>query len=151
MLKPRSVFTIRNANETDASSIAALISELGYPTSESDMRGRLAAIEADANYRTFVAQVGAAVVGVAGVGLAPYYERNGTYGRIAVLAIGGAHRRNGLGRALVDASEAWAAGRGATAMVVNTGHHRENAHEFYERIGYASTGLRFVKELRSAV
>jgi GNAT superfamily N-acetyltransferase len=151
MLKVDAVFTIRDATDADSSSIAGLISELGYPTTETDMRERLARIEADGNYRTFVAQVAATVVGVAGVGLAPYYEHNGTYGRLLVLAVSEAHRRNGLGRALVQEAETWVASRGATAMLVNTGHHRENAHQFYDGIGYTSTGLRFVKELRSAV
>jgi hypothetical protein len=56
-----SVFTIREATRADSTSIAELISELGYPTSESDMRARLAAIEPDTNYRTFVAQIAATV------------------------------------------------------------------------------------------
>jgi GNAT superfamily N-acetyltransferase len=149
MLQVDSVFTIREATIADALSIAGLMSELGYPTSEPDMRARLTAIEADGNYRTFVAQVAAAVAGVAGVGLSPYYERNGIYGRIAVLAVSEAYRRSGLGRALVNAAEAWAASHGASAMLVNTAHHRENAHQFYRGIGYTSTGLRFVKELTS--
>jgi len=141
------VLTIRDATQADAASIALLMSELGYPTAESDMRERLAAIEADGNHRTLVAQVAGAVVGVAGVGLARYYERTGTYGRLLVLAVREGHRRTGLGRALVKSAEAWAASRGARAMLVNTAHHRESAHLFYAGIGYASTGLRFVKEL----
>ena len=139
--------TIREATIADASAIAGLITELGYPTQDSEMRARFTAIEADATYRTFVAQVASAVAGVAGVGLSPYYERNGIYGRILVLAVSEAHRGHGVGRALVAASEAWAVSRGAHAMLVNTAHHREHAHRFYTGIGYGSTGLRFVKEL----
>jgi hypothetical protein len=30
---------------------------------------------------------------------------------------------------------------------VTTALHREGAHRFYERIGYAKTGLRYYKEL----
>jgi GNAT superfamily N-acetyltransferase len=151
MLKVNSVFTIRDATNADGSSIARLVSELGYPTSEPEMRARLARVEGDACYRTLVVQVAATVVGVAGVGLSPYYEHNGTYARLLVLAVDQAHRRTGLRRALVKAAEAWAASRGATAMLVNTGHHREDAHGFYRAIGFTSTGLRFVRELRSAV
>jgi GNAT superfamily N-acetyltransferase len=142
-----SVYTIREATIADALSIAGLMTELGYPTAESDMRARFIAIEADGKHRTFVAQVAAIVAGVVGVGLSPFYERNGTYGRIVVLAVTEAYRRSGLGRALVNAAEAWAAGQGASAMLVNTAHHRESAHKFYCGIGYTSTGLRFVKEL----
>ena len=140
-------FTIREATGADAPAIAGLITELGYPTSESEMRARFTTIAADPNYRTFVAQVAATVAGVAGVGLAPFYERNGIYGRLLVLAVSDAYRRKGIGRGLVKASEAWVASRGAIAMLVMTAHHREHAHRFYAGIGYTSTGLRFVKEL----
>jgi hypothetical protein len=58
------VFTIRDATAADSSSIAGLISELGYPTTESDMRARLLSIDADTNYRTLVAQVATTVVGL---------------------------------------------------------------------------------------
>jgi GNAT superfamily N-acetyltransferase len=125
------LFSIRDAAHTDAGSIAALISQLGYPTLESEMTVRLARLHSDSNYRTFVAEIGTNVVGVAGVGLAPYYERNGIYGRILVLAVDDKWRGNGIGGALVNVAEEWAASQGATAILVNSAHHRNDAHEFY--------------------
>ncbi len=53
----------------------------------------------------------------------------------------------GIGVALVREAEAWARPVGATAIALNTGDHRHAAHRFYERVGFAATGLRFVKRL----
>lgn len=142
--------SIRDADPADADAIAGLMSQLGYPTLESEMIERLARIGADSNYRTLVAEIGTQVVGVIGVGLAPFYERNGAYCRLLVLAVDDQHRRQGIGRVLVRAAEDWALEQGATVMVVNTSHRRHDAHRFYERAGYESTGLRFVKTLQSA-
>jgi GNAT superfamily N-acetyltransferase len=141
------VVTIREAVEEDTPSIATLLTELGYPSTVAEMRRRLVTIGNDANYRTFVAEVAQTVVGLAGVGIAPYYERDGTYGRLLILAVAERYRRRGIGRALVDSAEAWSAAHGATLMLVNSGRHRHDAHRFYERAGYVSTGVRFVKDL----
>jgi GNAT superfamily N-acetyltransferase len=142
--------SIRDAEQADAGPIAGLMSQLGYPTLEAEMVERLARVGADSNYRTLVAEIGTRVVGIVGVGLAPFYERNGTYCRLLVLAVDDHHRRQGIGRVLVRAAEDWAAEHGATVMVVNTSHRRPDAHRFYERAGYESTGHRFVKALQSA-
>jgi GNAT superfamily N-acetyltransferase len=119
-------FTIRDAVESDTARIAALVSELGYPTTDAEMKSRLATIWGDSNLRTLVAQVGTVVVGVAGVGLAPNYERNGAYGRLLVLAVAEPYRGSGVGRALVDKAETWLTTRGATTIVVNSGDHRKD-------------------------
>ena len=142
---------IRDAVAADALPIATLMTELGYTTTEAEMRTRLSTIGADSNFRTLVAATDTAVVGVAGVGIAPFYERNGTYGRLLALAVTEAYRSSGIGRVLVEAAEAWLIERGATAIVVGTGHHRRRAHRFYERAGYKSTGIRYVKELAPLV
>jgi GNAT superfamily N-acetyltransferase len=139
--------SIREAAASDAGSIAGLISKLGYPTLESDMIQRLARVQGDSSYRTLVAEVGASVVGMVGCGLAPYYERNGVYCRLLVLAVDERLRRNGIEQALIQAAEQWAAEQGASAMLVNSAHRRRDAHGFYERAGYRSTGVRFVKKL----
>jgi GNAT superfamily N-acetyltransferase len=142
-------FTIRETVEADTSSIATLVTELGYPSTVAEMRQRLATIDNDVSCRTFVADLAGMVVGIAGVGIAPCYERNGIYGRLLILAVAEQYRRRGIGRALVDSAEAWSAAQGARLMLVNSGLHRHDAHRFYERAGYASTGLRFVKDIET--
>ena len=51
-------------------------------------------------------------------------------------------QRQGIGRALVEFSEAWARGAGFRRMVL---HARETAVAFYERLGYSRVGERFVE------
>jgi GNAT superfamily N-acetyltransferase len=136
---------IRDAVIGDAEQIGQLITELGYPTSSEAMRDRLAIILADPSYATFVADTDGGVVGVAGAALSWYYEKDGRYARLAVLAVSSTARGLGIGRQLVQAIERWAATQGAREVFVNSGFHRGEAHAFYERCGYSRTGFRFVK------
>ena len=138
---------IRNATVTDAEPIGRLITELGYPTTTAEMADRLTAILNDPSYVTFVAVQDTNVIGVAGATLSLYYEKDGIYSRLAVLAVSSTARGLGIGHQLVEAVERWSAGRGAREVFVNSGFHRDDAHVFYERCGYSRTGFRFVKRL----
>jgi len=120
---------------TDASAIAALAGELGYPTSAEMLLGRLAALHpTDAAVfvatdthdvptgwchvemrRTLVEPVSALILG---------------------LVIGEGHRSGGIGAALLGAAERWARARGCRQLVVATRITRERAHRFYAREGY---------------
>ena len=141
---------IRHAEIRDAERVAQLMTELGYPTTMEAMRDRLGAIVADPNYATFVADTGASVVGVAGATLGKYYENDGVYCQLLVLAVSSTARGQGTGTRLVGAVEGWADSQGARAIVVNSALHRGDAHRFYERRQYARTGYRFVKQLNDA-
>lgn len=131
----------------DAEQVAQLITELGYPTTFEAMRDRLSTILADPSYATFVADAGGDVVGVAGAAFSWYYEKDGMYSRLLVLAVSSTTRGLGIGGELVQAVERWAIAKGAREVVVNSGLHRSDAHRFYERCGYSRTGFRFVKQL----
>lgn len=142
--------SIRDAVMDDAEPVGQLITELGYPTTAEAMRNRLAMILTDPSYATFVADTGTGVVGVAGGTLDRYYEKDGIYSRLAVLAVSSTARGLGIGSQLVQAVERWAAGKGAREVFVNSGLHRIEAHGFYERCGYTRTGFRFVKPMNPA-
>jgi GNAT superfamily N-acetyltransferase len=111
------------------------------------MKDRLANILTDPNHATFVADTGAGVVGVAGATLGRYYEKDGVYARLVVLAVSSTSQGLGIGSQLVEAIELWAANKGVREVFVNSGLHRIEAHAFYERCGYSRTGFRFVKQL----
>jgi GNAT superfamily N-acetyltransferase len=138
---------IRSAAIEDAGAVARLITELGYPTAVDAMTDRLASILTDTNHATFVADTGAAVVGMAGASLARYYEKDGVYARLLVLVVSSASQGLGIGSQLVEAVELWAGSKRAREVLVNTALHRAGAHAFYERRGYSRTGFRFVKQL----
>jgi len=139
--------TIRVAEVNDAAALAQLMCELGYETTKSEMQMRMERIAADDCYRTFVAVLDAKVCGMIGTLVCPSYEHNDSGGRILALATLGTMRRRGIGRALIAAAEEDFAHRGIRRVALNTRLAREDAHKFYESLGYERNGWRFVKQL----
>jgi ribosomal protein S18 acetylase RimI-like enzyme len=138
---------IRAAEINDAAALAQLMSELGYETTESEMQTRMARISADDRYRTFVAVLDEKVCGMIGTLTSLSYEHNDPGGRILAIAISSTMRRRGIGRALIATAENDFAHRGIRRVALNTRLVREDAHKFYESLGYERNGWRFVKQL----
>ena len=138
--------TLRPAAPGDSPAIAALISNLGYPTTAAQMAARLERIAGEDAHATFVAVDDGKVLGVVGVCRCPFYESDVTVGLILALSVDPASQGRGVGAALVERAEAWVKAQGAATVVVNSGNERPAAHRFYERQGYVATGLRFKKQ-----
>jgi ribosomal protein S18 acetylase RimI-like enzyme len=138
---------IRSAQESDAPQLAELITQLGYPTSAVEMAGRMEVISRDETFATFVAAEGNDVAGMIGVSDCPSYEHNDRNGRIIALVVRADMRRRGLGHELVRFAEHYLAQKKVGRIVLTSRFTREDAHKFYESLGYARTGLRFMKEL----
>ena len=139
--------TIRAAEVNDAATLAQLICQLGYETTKSEMQMRMERIAADERYRTFVAVCDGRVCGMIGTVTYPSYEHNDSGGRILALAILSTMRRCGIGRALIATAEKDFAQRGISRLALNTRLVREDAHKFYDSLGYERNGWRFVKKL----
>jgi ribosomal protein S18 acetylase RimI-like enzyme len=139
--------TIRAADMNDAAALALLMCELGYETTRSEMHARMERIAADERYRTFVAVLDGKVCGMIGTLTCPSYEHNDSGGRILALATLSTMRRRGIGRALIATAENDFAQRGIRRIALNTQLTREDAHTFYESLGYERNGWRFVKQL----
>jgi GNAT superfamily N-acetyltransferase len=137
----------REATLEDASSLAGLMTTLGYPTSSEQMEGRLWSLLANPEYQTIVAVSAEHVIGMVGVHHARGYEFDGPYARIVALSVLPDEVGAGVGRALVDAAEEAARARAAVMLIVSSSSYRESAHRFYEARGFVQTGIRLVKQL----
>jgi ribosomal protein S18 acetylase RimI-like enzyme len=138
---------IRDAELNDAPELAVLMCELGYQTDRTEMETRLALILLNPAYKTFVAIMDGSVCGIIGTLTNPSYEHNDASGRILALVTSSTARRRGIGRALIATVEKDFAQRGIRRVSLDTRLTREDAHKFYQLLGYERNGWRFVKQL----
>ena len=138
---------IRAAVMADAPQLAALMTQLGYPTQVKEMRARLRSIFSDNSFRTFVATDDEQIVGMAGTSEQASYEHNDRTGRIVAMVVSDNAQRKGAGRQLMRAVEKSFRRRGVRRIVLNARLERVEAHQFYEALGYQKTGWRFAKLL----
>ena len=139
--------TIRDAQLSDASALAALMCELGYKTTSAEMTQRLKSISSDPRYGSFVAEIDNEIRGMIGTLTHATHEHNDLSGKIIALVVSRKHRQSGVGRALIAAAEKDFASRNVSRVTLTTRFEREEAHQFYEALGYSRTGFRFAKNL----
>jgi ribosomal protein S18 acetylase RimI-like enzyme len=142
--------TVRDARLNDAVELGALACEPGYKTTDVEMATRLKTVLKDARYKTLVAEIGGKLCGMIGTVSQSSYLHNDFSGRIIALDVSSKMGRCGGGRKLVAASEKDFLRRKITRVTLTTRLEREEAHRFYEKLGYARTGFRFGKNLRRA-
>ena len=138
---------IGDAELFDAAELAALVCELGYETTIAEMESRLVSILRDPRYKTLVARKDDKICGMIGTFSASSYLHNDLSGRIIALVVSKESRRCGIGAQLVAAAEKDFAQRGIKRVTLTTRFEREEAHQFYEKLGYEQNGWRFVKQL----
>src|SRR5438034_4277971 len=140
---------IRDGKLSDAAGLAALMCELGYETAGAEMESRLISILKDPRYKTLVAMNNDKICGMIGTVSASSYLHNDLSGRIIALVVSKELQQRGIGARLIAAAEKNFIQRGITRVTVTARFEREKAHQFYEKLGYARTGFRFAKNLRS--
>jgi GNAT superfamily N-acetyltransferase len=146
---PAEGLIIRDATFGDVLQMAALMGELGYPTSEAEMHTRFSAISSHSDYRTLVAEINNVVIGLAGLSKGYYYEHNGGYVRILAFVVSTQIRGAGVGTILLKACETWARETGMDTILLNSGNReeRQGAFKFYQKHGFAIKSSGFVKAL----
>jgi GNAT superfamily N-acetyltransferase len=142
--------TIRAAEPGDARQVAALLTELGYPSTDAEVGQRLAYWLPDPMSLILVAEQRGRLLGCLSLHAIPYLERTGRWARVESLVVAESSRGRGTGRSLLAAAENAAMRLGCLTVEVTSLRTRIDAHAFYERMGYAdvcgSSG-RFLKSL----
>lgn len=129
---------IRPARPGDAAEIASLSTELGYPTSEGEMKRRMEKLLQSNSYFLAVAEHESRVIGWVAAEKRLLLE-SGERAEIVGLIVTTSARRSGTGLALAKAAEAWAVEQGMSSISVRSNVARVESHPFYERLGYVRT------------
>jgi GNAT superfamily N-acetyltransferase len=127
---------IRPMTAADASLVADLTAQLGYPTTSVETTERLSVLLARPDdHAAFVAEKNGRAIAWVHVAIYTSLE-SGRVATIGGLVVDEGYRSGGIGAALLAAAENWARENGAAKMVVRSRVARERAHRFYEREGY---------------
>ena len=127
---------VRAARLADADRLAVLCGQLGYPASSEQVRQRLDPIQHSDDHGIFVAETAGGQV----IGWVQVFVRQllvvDRHAELGGLVVDAGHRGHGVGQLLMAEAEGWAWIRGCKALYVRSNIVREDAHRFYEGIGY---------------
>ncbi len=141
----RQPIAVRTATPDDATRIAALFTDEGYPAGPSDIVERLARFGSEFS-KVFVADNGAEVVGFAAVHALPRFEHSDRIIRVMALVVDPGERGRGIGRLLMAEAERLGRELGAAFAEVTAGHHRPDARRLYEELGYDGSVAAYLRK-----
>ncbi|MEI2453939.1 global regulator CLP-associated N-acetyltransferase [Lysobacter firmicutimachus] len=138
---------VRLAELGDASDVAELLSQLGYPCTRDEAAERIAVLRDDPRHYLLLAELDGHACGL----VASHTRYSLTHGadltRITALVVARSCYRQGIGRLLLREVERRARRDGVSRIEVTSNSARLEAHEFYRRCGYADGSVKFVKTL----
>jgi putative acetyltransferase len=146
-----SEFAIRSASPGDAAQLVRLAREVGaepegWLISTNERRGAgeerryLRSLRRSRNAAVFVAETPGGVVGRLSVGRDPH-PASAHVADLGLLVAKG-HRRQGIGRALLERAVDWARGAGISKLELHVFPHNEPAIRLYEEFGFRREGYR---------
>jgi GNAT superfamily N-acetyltransferase len=127
--------TLRPAQAGDAERLASLLTDEGYPAGATDLAARIARFSMPES-RVIVAEAGGEPVGFVAFHLVPRFETDDRFARIVALVVDPGVRERGVGSLLMTEVERVAVEEGVAYLEITAGHHRPEARQLYESLGY---------------
>jgi len=141
----RPPFVLRAASPADADQIAQQFTDEGYPVGTSDIVERLERFSS-AYSQVIVAEHDGALLGFIAIHALPRFEHDDRILRILALVVDAGARERGVGRALMAEAERVGAELGAAFVEITAGHHRPEARNLYESLGYDATVTAYLRK-----
>jgi predicted N-acetyltransferase YhbS len=138
---------LRSPTEADAKHVASLLAELGYPSTETDVRDRLRRSLHRQSSCFLLAQFASEVIGLVSAELVPYFPTGSTICRVTALVVSTHHRGLRVGEKLVAGAVDFARQHHCSGIEITSAEHRLDAHRFYQRLGFSRTSSRFFQAL----
>jgi len=137
---------VRDMTLTDVAVVTELARELGYATTEEELRARFELLSKDPAAGLYVAERAGVVIGFIQVGIRVPLEAK-IHAEILALSATGKEQRTGAGRALCARAAAFAKHHGLTTLRVRSNIARDGSHAFYTHLGFEKTKTQHVYAL----
>lgn len=130
---------VRPAQMADVPALTRLSTQLGYPASEAVTQARLEILLSESEHALLVAESEEGKVVGWAHGLMRKLLIHDVHIEIGGLVVDENYRGMGVGEKLLVEIEDWARGKDIQAVFLRSNIVREEAHEFYEKMGYEMT------------
>ena len=139
---------IRRIRESDYPEVAYIWrSVLDIPVTDECLSETYAKMSSDDRYSTFVAETEGKIVGLVTTVTAMAIGHPDGYTKINGLGVLPEYRNNGIGGMLLKRAERVAEENGTGYIALASGFRRDEAHAFYDHMGYQKTSYWFRKRL----
>jgi GNAT superfamily N-acetyltransferase len=136
---------LRLAAPGDAEAIATMFTDEGYPAGPSDIAVRLERF-ATPHARVIVAEHDGALLGFIAIHALPRFEHDDWIVRVLALVVDAGARERGVGRSLMAEAERVGRELGAAFIELTAGHHRPEARQLYESLGYDASVTAYLRK-----
>jgi GNAT superfamily N-acetyltransferase len=141
----QAAITLRPAEPGDAEAIATMFTDEGYPAGPSDIVVRLERFATE-HARVVVAEHDGALLGFIAIHALPRFEHDDWIVRVLALVVDAGARERGVGRALMAEAARIGAEIGAAFIELTAGHHRPEARQLYESLGYDASVAAYLRK-----
>ncbi|MDP6709474.1 MAG: GNAT family N-acetyltransferase [Alphaproteobacteria bacterium] len=126
---------VRGMEAADLPSAGPLLRQLGYDVAGPELRLKFDAVQGADGHALFVAEIDDRIVALMHVFARPALEKP-LEAIVQALVVDDACRGCGVGRRMMAVAERWAVDRGYRSLSLSSQVDRDDAHAFYQALGY---------------